>query len=419
MKNLSLILVLFLITNIGFCQLSIPVTNFKCSAQKSYSLLQSRNNSSDLTQKYDVKFYWHNPEMYLKSQMLKGHTTIRAEVTATQLDTFAFELSDTFTIDSIIYTKNQLPFSRNHDVVFVKLTTALNKGNVFDITIYYHGNTDLSTIDKNWHFPVTFTDSQPYDAIFFFPCKMDLEDKADSVWMFITTSSDCKAGANGLLTKITNLGNGKLRYEWKTKYPTDYYLVAAAVSKYVEYNIWAHPSMTSDSVLVQNFVYDTTQTIGTFTFSCLGLNKAYINNTKYYLELYSDLFGLYPFFKEKYGHCMVALSGAMENQTMTFKDFLIPKLSRMSCRISGLETMSAVKHGAISGSMKDLLIIPNTWPMNRFMAGIMPIRSSIPNIVISSRCQAVVFMFLQPNCGISTGFLTAGFPIIKAVLSST
>jgi aminopeptidase N len=35
------------------------------------------------------------------------------------------------------------------------------------------------------------------------------------------------------------------------------------------------------------------------------------------LEYYSELFGLYPFYQEKYGHCMAPFGGGMEHQTMT------------------------------------------------------------------------------------------------------
>jgi aminopeptidase N len=46
-------------------------------------------------------------------------------------------------------------------------------------------------------------------------------------------------------------------------------------------------------------------------------NATNINATKSMIELFSDLFGLYPFYKEKYGHVMAPFSGGMEHQTMT------------------------------------------------------------------------------------------------------
>ena len=44
---------------------------------------------------------------------------------------------------------------------------------------------------------------------------------------------------------------------------------------------------------------------------------ATIPNTAPIIELFSDLYSLYPFHEEKYGHCLAEISGGMEHQTMT------------------------------------------------------------------------------------------------------
>jgi len=49
----------------------------------------------------------------------------------------------------------------------------------------------------------------------------------------------------------------------------------------------------------------------------LDTYKNRIDTTGNMLFLYSELFGTYPFYKEKYGHCMAPLFGGMEHQTMT------------------------------------------------------------------------------------------------------
>ena len=127
--------------------------------------------------------------------------------------------------------------------------------------------------DFNTNMAVAFTDSEPFGASSFFPCKMDLEDKADSSWFFITTSSDCKAGSNGILNAVVDLGNGKSRYEWKSKYPIDYYLIATAVSKYREYRFSVKIPGLTDSVLIQNYVYDTSFYKNGNFYSYLDYNK--------------------------------------------------------------------------------------------------------------------------------------------------
>jgi hypothetical protein len=51
--------------------------------------------------------------------------------------------------------------------------------------------------------------------------------------------------------------------------------------------------------------------------SKLAQAQADLPRTVTMLEIFSDLFGLYPFIDEKYGHCDFGWGGAMEHQTMT------------------------------------------------------------------------------------------------------
>ena len=66
-------------------------------------------------------------------------------------------------------------------------------------------------------------------------------------------------------------------------------------------------------MLVQNYIYDNPTVLSVF--------KSVIDSTAQQLNLFSDLFGRYPFWKEKYGHAMAPLSGGMEHQTMTTLGF--------------------------------------------------------------------------------------------------
>jgi aminopeptidase N len=109
---------------------------------------------------------------------------------------------------------------------------------------------------------------------------------------------------------VVDLGNGNTRYEWKTSYPIDYYLISFDVSDYQDYSIYAHPDeMGDDSLLIQNLIYNTPQ--------CLEDKRASIDAMAGMIELYSDLYILYPFSDEKYGTCLTELGGGMEHQTMT------------------------------------------------------------------------------------------------------
>src|SRR5690606_36725812 len=62
-------------------------------------------------------------------------------------------------------------------------------------------------------------------------------------------------------------------------------------------------------MLFQNYVYPNEEHFNFW--------KASIDSTVLMIDYFSELFGRYPFWKEKYGHCLVPLGGGMEHQTMT------------------------------------------------------------------------------------------------------
>ena len=171
----------------------------------------------------------------------------------------------------------------------------------------------------SWGNRVTWSLSEPFSAFEWWPCKQSLTDKADSSKVNITVPSNCKAGSNGLLSRVVNLGNGFSRYEWVNNYPIDYYLISVAIAEYVDYSIFANPTGSTSPVLIQNYIYNNPQTLPYF--------KAEIDATVNFIELFSDLYGPYPFQNEKYGHCMAPLSGGMEHQTMTTLGFFEKQLT--------------------------------------------------------------------------------------------
>ncbi len=266
---------------------------------------------------YDVHFYFIDINVSPANIYISGNTSIGATAVI-QVDTFAFELIPEMTIDSFFMNDvrdTNIIHDGNNVLVPV---SAIPIGNYFTAKIYYHGQPPTGgffsgvTHDHSYTYnkDVTWTLSEPFAAKDWFPVKQVLEDKADSAWIFLTCDSAYMAGSEGLLTNVTDLGNGKKRYEWKEHHAIDYYLLSFAVADYQDYDVYAHPAgLNGDSVLIQNFIYDTP--------SCLQANKAGIDETAAILELYSNLYTIYPFADEKYGHCLTELSGGMEHQTMT------------------------------------------------------------------------------------------------------
>ena len=321
MKQLLFSISFLLISTFAFSQINHDFDiEHSCSHAKS-----SINNDfgrylynwqSEYMDDYDVTFYFLDIEVSNTSLYIQGNSTTNG-VALVSLDTFAIELKSFHNITQILFNGVEYTdYVREEDNVIVPVAEIL-AGTEFSAQIFYNGIpptggffSGMSNATSPYGKGVTWTLSEPFAASDWFPVKQDLEDKADSVWVFLTTSSDNMAGSQGLLTDIVDLGNGDSRYEWKSRYPIDYYLISFAVSEYQEYNIYAHPEeMDGDSILIQNFIYDDPQS--------LTQNKAGIDETAPMIELLSDLYILYPFWEEKYGHCLTELGGGMEHQTMT------------------------------------------------------------------------------------------------------
>lgn len=253
--------------------------------------------------------------------------TVARVVSATRpLDTIGFELHPSLTIDSVLVNGSRVPAARVQRLttgdVRVRPVTPVAAGSRFSYKVWYHGTPAstgsaaigdgiTSTASQRWGNQVTWTLSESFSAYEWWPSKQVLADKLDSVAVWVTTSADNKVGSNGVLEAITPRPGGKARYEWKTRYPTDYYLVSLAVAQYVDYTIYAKPFgiPRNDSVPVVNYVYNNPQTLATF--------QADIDDTPRLIENYSLRVGTYPFWQEKYGHSMAPLGGGMEHQTMT------------------------------------------------------------------------------------------------------
>jgi len=295
----------------------------KAATQKN-SLMKSVQSSSNLMNNYDVKFHHLNLNIERTNKYISGYVETLAKVVFSQLDTFAFELHQNFTIDSIyINGQKHTSILTIDSLRKVKLNSSVPQNGLVDVFIYYHGTApSLSSALGNgfnngtsptWGNQVTWSLSQTRGAYHWWPCKQDLRDKIDSAWIFVTTDSTNMVGSNGVLTKVVTIGNKK-RYEWKTRYPIDYYLISVAVAKYKPYVLYAKPMyLNNDSILILNYIYDNAINNPVF----IAGQKVQLDKIVQTIEFLSNMYGMYPFYKEKYGHSMAPIGGGMEHQTMT------------------------------------------------------------------------------------------------------
>lgn len=301
-----------------------------CSHAKS-NRFQTRSNTFTVqqiaeTERYDVHYYFLNLHMTNTVTTLSGLAEIHASARE-NLDSALIELYPTLTINGISVNGTPVAYSRVATAVKIPVNAAA--GQSFILSVDYAGTPPTAASNPlggggmtnasspSWGNQVTWSLSEPFSAYEWFPVKQSLKDKADSSAVFVTVPDACKAGSNGILEQVVDLGNGTHRFEWHHRHPIDYYLISVAVAEYVEYNVTANT--TSGPVTIQNYIYNNPQTLPFF--------QNDIDETADFIELFDTIFGPYPFADEKYGHCMAPLGGGMEHQTMTTQGFFEKSLT--------------------------------------------------------------------------------------------
>ncbi|MBL7720028.1 MAG: T9SS type A sorting domain-containing protein [Flavipsychrobacter sp.] len=288
--------------------------------QASFSHLGKSTVASLLENDYDVKHVKLDIQVSNANNSIQGNAITTATVVVPTMGQYVFELHPDIDVDSVLINGQSMSVASNGFVRTATLTNALSMGATFTAQVFYAGqppNNNNSGLrrqqSQSWGAWVTYTLSEPYMSRDWWPCKQSLQDKIDSTDIWITVPNNLKAGSIGLLTNITPIGSTHSRYEWKSKYAIDYYLLSIAASTYIDYSYYMHFSNSNDSMLVQNYVYTNSNTLPFF--------QDIIDSTALQVDYFSSIFGRYPFWEEKYGHCMTPFSGGMEHQTMTSLGF--------------------------------------------------------------------------------------------------
>jgi len=257
----------------------------------------------ELMDGYDVTFYWLDLEVSNLSNYLSGNVLIEARVKEDLLDTIVFQLTSVKTIDSIFLNHQKHPFVHENHLLTLIPDDPLAANSSFTVRVFYEGGTSglfyTGVHNKRsgaWGNRVTWTFSQPFYAYKWFPCKQTGRDKADSAYIYLTVNASLKAVSNGVLTEITDLENGNLRYEWKTWHPVMYDMIVFAVSDYLEYDYPVYLEGIDDSLDVDHFIYSS---------EYLEAYQLKLDSIELLVQYFSSLFGPYPYWPEKYGYAIV------------------------------------------------------------------------------------------------------------------
>ena len=228
------------------------------------------------------------------------------------------EIPGTLEVDAVKVNGVSASYSHYDDVLTVFLSPPRNPGTDFTVSVTYHGQ-PREQIISNYKVglildrrglaltPVVYSNSWPYYARSWWPCKDVPGDKAeDGVDVRITHPSSYVCVANGAYPpQIVNNGNGTKTTTWHHYYSIPAYLVCFAFTNYGRYD------NVHDGIPVVSYYYPENQA---------DVNAIWRTLIPPSIGTYESLFGPYPF--EKYGMHHIGKSvwpyvWSMEHQTMS------------------------------------------------------------------------------------------------------
>jgi aminopeptidase N len=306
---------LLLFTLYGFGQVN-PVSEEIITAERKSAASTMSLAVNPNTQDYDITYhkleFTVDPAVYFISG--KVTTTFKA---LSNMNTVTFDLykktTGAFTINSVKMNNVNLTFSylSSHELR-INLPTTLVANTSATVEITYSGAPATSGFDsftiqtRNNGSNTLYTLSEPFGARDWWPCKQDLNDKVDAIDVFITAPSQYVAVSNGLEVSQSIVGGNKITH-FHHNYPIPAYLICLAVTNYTVFNQTA--GVAPNIYPIVNYIYPESFTTNV---------QNQLAQTPLILDLFSNLFEIYPFHNEKYGHAQFGWGGGMEHTTVSF-----------------------------------------------------------------------------------------------------
>ena len=281
----------------------------KKSASKIMNFVANPNTANyDLTY-HKLEFTVDPSQFYIAGKVTSTYTALA------NMSTVTFDLSSELTVLSVKKNNVNLTFSQNaNNELIITLPSVQATGTSATVEITYEGappSTGFGSFEVNNHAgeSVMWTLSEPFGAMEWWPCKQDLNDKINSIDVFITAPTALVAVSNGLQQAKVNNGNGTSTTHFHHNYPIPAYLIAIAVTNYTIYTQQAGlGTVASPFFPIVNYLYPEEA----------ASSQADLAVTPAIMNFYEATFVPYPFRAEKYGHAQFGWGGGMEHTTVSF-----------------------------------------------------------------------------------------------------
>uniref|UniRef100_A0A4W5KJU9 Uncharacterized protein n=1 Tax=Hucho hucho TaxID=62062 RepID=A0A4W5KJU9_9TELE len=262
------------------------------------------------TQNYDITYHKLEFTVDPANYFITGKVTTTFTAIS-DLSTVTFDLTNQLMVSYVTQNGLALAFTQNtNNELVITLPSMLNSGASATVIISYSGapakGEDAFTTATHDGSPVLYTLSEPYGARDWWPCKQNLNDKADAIDVYITAPAEYVSVSNGIEPETPVINGANKTTHFHHGYPIPAYLIAIAVTNYSVYNQTGGTAPNQYPII--NYIYPET----------LASVKTQLDQTPLILNLFESLFEIYPFHNEKYGHAQFGWGGGMEHTTVSF-----------------------------------------------------------------------------------------------------
>lgn len=277
------------------------------SAEREMNMVVNPN-----TQNYDVTYhkleFTVNPAVYnIAGKITTTYTAL------SNMATLTFDLSNTLIVSSVKINNVSLAFTQNTNELIITLPATQLAGVQATVEVNYAGAPPqngffaFTSTTHGQSIPVIYTLSEPFGARDWWPCKQDLNDKINSIDVYITAPSQYISVSNGVEPEApVTIGTQKTTH-FHHSYPIPAYLICMAVTNYTVINQTA--GVAPNTYPIVNYIYPESDT---------PILRSQLEQTPLLLNLFGSLFEIYPFHNEKYGHAQFGWGGGMEHTTVSF-----------------------------------------------------------------------------------------------------
>ncbi len=311
MKKTYILLLLFSISFVFAQNDNNEFEKMVNSEMKSASNLMSVQVNPN-TQNYDITYhrldFTVDPAVYFISGKVTTTYTALAN-----MSTITFDKANELNVSSVKKNGANLVFTSNgNNELIITLPSTQTTGVSATLEITYSGMPPVNGFDafttqvRSNGSNTLYTLSEPFGARDWWPCKQDLNDKINSIDVYITAPSQYVSVSNGIEPEAPIISGGNKTTHFHHGYPIPAYLICLAVTDYSVYTQTA--GIAPNTFPIINYIYPEN----------LAAIQTDLGQTPLLLDLYKNLFEIYPFHNEKYGHAQFGWGGGMEHTTVSF-----------------------------------------------------------------------------------------------------